>query len=514
MNEKLLVMKDIYKVYGNGVVANNKVNFDLNKGEIHSLVGENGAGKSTLMKILFGIEGYETGSITLNGNEFKVQSPLEAIKNGIGMVHQHFMLVPSLTVTENIMLGIEETQGLFIDREKTRNYVSEISKKYNLVINPDAIVADLTVGEMQKVEILKSLARGVDILILDEPTAVLTPQETTVLFKQLEVLKEKGITIVFISHKLKEIKQISDRITVMMSGRVTGTFENNDEISVNDISQLMVGRESIKKIEKIKANYGDVILEVSKVSQFNQYGLKCLDNVSFNLKEGQIIGIAGVDGNGQDELIELITGDSATEIEGDLLYKNESLIKKNIYEKRTSGISYIPSDRMKDGCSVNHSIAENLLSTFTDSDLFGKGIFFDENKIKDISNEQIKMFKVKAQSKDQNVGMLSGGNIQKVVVARELLSNPDLIIAEQPTRGIDVGAANLIHHELLKLRDQGKAIIIVSADLNELMELSDSLVVMCNGKCTAYIENSKDISEEELGYYMLGLKEQGSELNE
>ncbi|GAB6116694.1 MAG: ral nucleoside transport system ATP-binding protein [Thermoanaerobacterium sp.] len=506
---ELLKMHNITKIYPNGIVANKKVNFSVNEGEIHALVGENGAGKTTLMKILFGLERPEEGSIYINGSKVNITSPIVAIKNGIGMVHQHFMLVPSLTVAENIILGIEPQKNGFIDFRKAIEITEKLSEKYNLKVDPKAMVRDLPVGMKQKVEILKALLRGAKILILDEPTAVLTPQETTELFNELFHLKNNGHTIIFISHKLREVKQISDRITIMRHGKNVGVF-NTSDVTEQDISRLMVGRDVILKIEKTKSKPGNVVLYVKDLNHINEWGKTVLKNVSFSVRSGEILGIAGVEGNGQRELVEIITGLRKLD-KGELILNGKVINDFSIRERRELGISHVPEDRMVYGVAADGSIAENLISDRFEKKEFNRRILMDMKKVTNLSNQLIKEFRIQSNSPKQKVRMLSGGNIQKVVVAREFSSEPKLLIANQPTRGIDVGATELIHRRIIELRDKGVAVLLVSADLNEVMELSDSLIVMFGGEIVAYFEDVSYVTEEELGAYMLGLKKQSLE---
>lgn len=509
MSADILSMKGITKVYPNGIVANKEVDFSIRQGEIHALMGENGAGKSTLMKILFGLEQPEEGSIFLKGEKINITSPHAAIKYGIGMVHQHFMLVPSLTVAENMVLGIEPKKKGLIDFQKAVEITGNLSKQYNLGVDPKAKIEDLPVGTKQKVEILKALLRGAEILILDEPTAVLTPQETEELFQELTNLKSKGHTIIFISHKLNEIKQICDRITIMRNGRNVGVF-NTAEISREEISRLMVGRDVILEINKSKSNPGDAVLHVKELNYVNELGKKILKDVSLTVRSGEILGVAGVEGNGQRELVEIITGlrkGSAgnVEISGQTI---NSLTIKQIRDLKTS---HIPEDRMTYGVSAEGSIEENLISDRYDKKEFSKSIFLNMSKISELSKSLVSQFRVKCSSPGQSVKMLSGGNIQKVVVAREFTTDPKLLVADQPTRGIDVGATEFIRNKIVEMRDGGTAVLLISADLNEVLELSDSLIVMYGGEIAAYFEDASKVSEVELGTYMLGLKAQTKE---
>ncbi|TCL65897.1 simple sugar transport system ATP-binding protein [Hydrogenispora ethanolica] len=511
MVEEILRMDHITKVYPNGIMANQAVDFAVRAGEIHGLVGENGAGKSTLMKVLFGLETPEEGAIFLRGERLKLNSIAAAIQYGIGMVHQHFMLVPSLTVAENMVLGIEPRKNGLLDFEKAIEMTEAVAKKYNLPVEPRAIVADLTVGMKQKIEILKALLRGAKLLILDEPTAVLTPQETKELFKELIALKENGHTIIFISHKLKEIKEICDRITIMRGGRNVGVHEVKD-VTEEDISRLMVGRDVMLKVEKSPCQPGKPVLQVNQLSYTDEQGKAALKNISFAVRSGEILGIAGVEGNGQRELVELITGLRSYQ-QGRISIAGQEIGKRNIAQIRAIGTAHIPEDRMTYGVAGEGSIAENLVANrIKDRDL-NRGWLLDMKRIEELCRQLIRDYRVACSSPQQSVKMLSGGNMQKVVVAREVSAAPELLVADQPARGIDVGATEFIYKKLVELRENGAAILLVSADLNEVMELSDSLVVMYGGEIVAYFEASATVTEEELGLYMLGVKKQsGAEL--
>lgn len=502
--EKVLEMNNIMKIYPNGVVAVEDVTFELNKGEIHALLGENGAGKSTLMKILFGIETPEQGQIILNGKETTIKSSQDAIKKGIGMVHQHFMLVPSLTVAENIVLGVEPKNSMFMNMQKAVEISKNLSDKYNFDIDVELKVQELPVGIKQKVEILKALYRGADILILDEPTAVLTPQETEELFIQLKKLKDDGHTIIFISHKLDEIKAICDRATVMRNGKSKGTY-NVSEISTSEMSRLMVGRDVVLKFDKKPINLKETVLKVRNLTVAGSTGIKRVDDISFDLKAGEIFGIAGVEGNGQSHLIDALTGLTKKYV-GEIKIYDQDVNKHSIKEIRELGLAHIPEDRMTLGCAKNMNILDNMFTNqFDDTEFSGK-FMLKTKKIEARANELIKEYLVKCKSYKQNVGMLSGGNIQKVVVAREFSTNPKIIIANQPTRGIDVGAASFIRQRIIEFRDAGCAVILISADLNEVFELSDRLAVMYKGKFSGVFNDVKNLTEEELGKYMLGIK--------
>ena len=503
-DQTVLSMEHIMKIYGNGVVANEDVSLDLKKGEIHALLGENGAGKSTLMKVLFGIESPDEGRIILNGQEVTIKSPQDAISKGIGMVHQHFMLVPSLTVAENIILGVEPKKGLFINMNEAVEQAKGIAEKYNFDIDVTAKVEEIPVGIKQKVEILKALYRGADILILDEPTAVLTPQETSELFVQLNKLKKDGHTLIFISHKLDEIKKICDRATIMRSGRSMGTYSVAD-ISTDDMSRLMVGRDVVLTFEKNPPVLKDTMMRVRNLTVHNSQGVKKVDDLSFDLKGGEILGIAGVEGNGQSELIDTLTGLNKI-YSGQVMIMGDDIKDDSVRDIRDKKLAHIPEDRMTSGCAPTLNILENMFANqYMDPRYSGK-FMLKQKVIQEKANELIKEYLVKCKSYKQGVGMLSGGNVQKVVVAREFSTGPQIIIANQPTRGIDVGAAEFIRRRLLEFRDLGCAVILVSADLNEVFSLSDRLAVMYKGKFSGLFTDVAQVTEEELGQYMLGLK--------
>jgi len=503
---ELLRMEGITKVYPNGIVANKDVDFSVRSGEIHGLVGENGAGKSTLMKILFGLNRAERGQIILSGKPIRVDSPQMAIGHGIGMVHQHFMLVPSLTAAENLVMGSEPRKGIYLDTAAAIKTTEELGKKYNLVVDPKALVRDLPVGIKQRLEILKALFRGARILILDEPTAVLTPQESEELFAQLKLLRAQGNTIIFISHKLNEIKELCDRVTIMRNGAVQGTFDVSS-VDEKDISRLMVGRDVILEVQKGDAKPADTVLKVRDLVVFNRFRKRAVNGISFSVRAGEILGIAGVEGNGQGELVEAITG-LGTFAAGTISVNGKNVKGMSIRAIRDAGVCHVPEDRMTHGCAAGLSIEANLMSYNHDSKEFTKPVLFKGKAIRANAEKLVSEYAIKCSSPLQEVGMLSGGNIQKVVVAREFSSNPSLVVADQPTRGIDVGATEFIRARLVELRDQGAAVLLVSADLNEVMELSDSLIVMDGGKIGAYIPDAGAVTEEELGLYMLGLRKQ------
>ncbi len=508
-NKVVLKAENILKVYPNGVVANKDVNLEVYEGEIHALIGENGAGKSTLMKILFGMETPEGGKIYLNGEEVKIDSPKKAISLGIGMVHQHFMLVDPLTIAENIVLGAEPKKyGALMNHKEMIRISEECAKKYRFDIDVTEKIENVSVGIKQETEILKALVRGAKILIMDEPTAVLTPQETKKLFEELRILKSQGHTIIFISHKLNEIMEICDRVTIMRHGKTVETTYVKDT-SPQDISNKMVGREVVLHIEKKPAKIGNVCLEAENITYVNNIGKKMLDNVSLKLRAGEILSVAGVEGNGQSELAAILTG-MIKPMNGTVQVFDTKIEKYEPAEFRKNRVVYIPEDRMEVGCAVGMTIEENMFADKIERYL-KNNIFLDSRQMDSKSAEWVDDFKILCTSANQTVDMLSGGNMQKVVAARELTENVKVVIAEQPTRGIDAGASELIRRKLVELRDQGVAVLLISADLNEILELSDSCIVMYNGKINAYFGDTSHLTEEELGYYMLGVKKQSEE---
>ena len=457
----------------------------------------------------FGLEQPTSGEIWVNGEKLNLSSPSVAISHGIGMVHQHFMLVPSLTVAENMVLGMVPKKGLFIDHAKAVDITKEYAERFNLHVEPEAKVVDIPVGMKQKVEILKALVRGAKILILDEPTAVLTTQETTELFKELIHLKNQGYTIVFISHKLNEIMEITDRLTIMRGGRSMGVY-NTCDVTKEEISRLMVGRDVILNVQKDEARPTDTVLRVRDLEYVNEWHKKVLDKVSFDVRKGEILGIAGVEGNGQKELVDMLFGFN-TPNAGTISVEGESILGLSQSKIRGLGVSLVPEDRMLFGIAGTASIEENILSDRCADKRFNKGPLFNMKAIHEESDRLIKEYTVLCKSRKQQVGMLSGGNIQKVVVAREFSNNPVLILADQPTRGIDVGATEFIRKKLVELSRSGIAVLLVSADLNEVMELSDSLIVMQGGHIAAYFEDTKALTDDQMGEYMLGLKQQSAD---
>jgi simple sugar transport system ATP-binding protein len=488
-----------------GVIANNNINFSLQKGEIHGLLGENGAGKSVLMKTLYGMHIPEKGKIFVNGKEEKIDRPAKAIKLGIGMVHQHFMLVPHLTVVENIILGRElTTKKIFLDMNKTLKKVSVFCDQYNLCIPLKSKINSLTVGMQQRVEILKTLYRGADILILDEPTSVLTPQEAKALFSAIRALKEQGKTTVFISHKLKEVLQICDRITVLKKGKVEGTVKTS-ETNQNELAKMMVGRKVKTSYKKMKALRQKVVVKIENLKSYDDRGILSVKGVNFNVNTFEILGIAGVQGNGQTELVEVINGLRKIH-EGKIILNNKDISRISPKERIKMGISHVPEDRQKRGLILDFSVKENLILGSQDVSPFSNDkVRIDFEKVIDFSNKMIMDFSIKTPNQDTKARYLSGGTQQRVVVAREFSKNPRLIIASQPTRGLDIGATEYVHSKLIEMRDQGSAILLISADLDEIWMLSDRIAVMFEGKIVA-IKDPKKTNRQEIGLLMAGGK--------
>ena len=499
----LISMKNIYKQYPNGVVANNNVNLDIRQGEILALVGENGAGKSTLMKILYGFEHPTNGQILINDKLVNIAKPKDAIKNGIGMVHQNFMLIPSFTVAQNVVLGKEPTRGVLIDRKKAIEETETISRQYGLLVDPNSIVGKINVGLKQRVEILKTLYRGADILILDEPTAVLTPQETKELFAAIRVLVRDNKTVIFITHKLDEVKEISDRVSIMRDGSIIDTILTKD-ISQEEIANLMVGR-NIKPIERDATLPGNVLLECNNLYLINENGNKVINNISFNVKAGEILGVAGIEGNGQTELVEILTG-LQKPTAGKVFFKTREITSLDVRSIRQHGVSHIPEDRLSNGIAAMASIQDNIIVDRYYKRPYSNGISLNYKNIHHFSYELANEFQIKTKDTKETINNLSGGNIQKVIVARELSSDPSIIIAAQPTRGIDIGSTDYVRRTLLDKKKQGTGLLVVSADLSEVMAISDKIIIMYEGQIVGCFLNSSDLTEEEIGLYMLGVK--------
>ena len=501
MPEIALEMKNITKRFPL-VVANDKVNFKVYKAEIHALVGENGAGKSTLMSILYGLYQADSGQIFIDGKKVNIANPNVAIDLKIGMVHQHFMLVPPLTVTENIILGMEpkKNNGL-IDMEKAIKSVEELSKSMGFKIDSKAKIENISVGIQQRVEIIKVLYRGAEILVMDEPTAVLTPQEVEELFEILRALKKQGKTIIFITHKLNEVKALSDRITVMRRGKVVG-IKNTKDTNQEEIASMMVGRKVIFEIEKKPTNLGKTALKVKKLKALNNKRLPAVNDISFEIKEGEILGFAGVEGNGQTELVEVITGLRPAS-SGKILLYDRDITNYSPRSIREDKIAHIPEDRRQRGIISNFTVAGNLILGSHYRQPFNKGLSLNFNVINNHANNLIKDFDIRPSDKDNLLKSLSGGNQQKVIVARELFGEPKLLIAAQPTRGLDVGSIEFVHQQILNERDKGKAILLISADLEEILSISDRIAVIYEGKIVKILDPKKT-DEKELGLLMTG----------
>jgi len=501
-------MKGITKVYPNGVAANQGVDFNLRKGEIHALMGENGAGKSTLMKMLFGLEQPTSGEIIVNGEKLELTSPSVAIAHGIGMVHQHFMLVPSLSVAENMVLGmVPRKSGIFIDRAKAIAITKEYSERFNLRVEPEAKVMDIPVGMKQKVEILKALVRGAKILIMDEPTAVLTSQETAELFVELKHLKEQGYTIVFISHKLNEIMEVADRCSVLRKGKYIGTVDVKNTTK-EELSRMMVGRDVEFAVQKDPAKPTDVVLELKgmTVASKTTKGKKAVDNVSFKVRRGEIVCIAGIDGNGQTELVYGISGLEPV-VSGSVSLCGQDITKTPIRKRSLMGMSHIPEDRHKHGLVLDYSLEDNMiLQTYFKPEFTSKLGFLKRGNIREHADRLIEKFDVRSgQGAITKARSMSGGNQQKAIVAREIDKDPELLIAVQPTRGLDVGAIEYIHKQIVNHRDAGNGVLLVSLELEEVMSLSDRILVMYEGEIVGELDPKKT-TVEELGLYMAGAK--------
>ncbi|MEM7128245.1 MAG: ABC transporter ATP-binding protein [Chloroflexota bacterium] len=500
----LVTMTGITKIYPNGVTANQNVDFSVQKGEIHALVGENGAGKSTLMKILYGLEEPTSGQIALNGQQVHIPNPHMAIELGIGMVHQNFMLVPSFTVAQNVVLGREPKRGRFVDSEKAIQITNNLAKEYGLEVDAEATVETTPVGMRQRVEILKTLYRGADLLILDEPTAVLTPQETDDLFEAVHRLVDQGKTVIFITHKLVEVKEISQRVTVMRQGEVTGRV-NTANVTEEEIARLMVGREVFLDVNKPPQQQGQSIAQIRHLGYISETGRPMLRNLSFDVYAGEILGIAGVEGNGQTELAEVLSGLKAATT-GDIAVNGHTLTEADARRVRLAGVAHIPEDRLTNGVALESSIAENLVVDRYEQPPFTRHGILSPMQIRQNAEALIQAFDIRTSGPDAPIGSLSGGNMQKVIVAREFSAEPMLLIAAQPTRGVDIGASEFVRNQLIEKRNEGKAVLLISADLAEVMSLADRIAVLYKGEIVGIFDNSPELTEHELGLYMLGIK--------
>jgi len=499
--EVVVEMRGITKRFP-GVLANDHVDFEVRAGEVHALLGENGAGKTTLMNVLYGIYQPDEGEIYVRGRKVKIRSPRDAIKLGIGMVHQHFMLVSPHTVAENIALGLS-TAKFFLPLREVERKISELSKKYGLRVDPKARIWQLSTGEQQRVEILKALYRGANILILDEPTSVLTPGEIKELFATLRRMAEEGRAIVFITHKLDEVMAVSDRVTVLRKGRVVATLETS-KTNKRELARLMVGREVLFQLEKSPARIGGVVLEVRNLQALNDKGLLALKGVSFKVHEGEIFGIAGVAGNGQRELIEVITG-LRRAVKGKVVLLGEDVTNRTPRELIDRGVCHIPEERIRTGLVPDMSVAENLILKSYRRPPFSRGPLLNYSEIRRYAEKLVSEYDVMTPSVDTPAKLLSGGNIQRLILARETSGKPRLIVAAHPTYGLDVGATEYIRRLLLKFRDGGAAILLVSEDLEEVLSLSDRIAVMFEGEFMGVVD-ADDVDVEEIGLMMAGVR--------
>jgi simple sugar transport system ATP-binding protein len=476
----------------------------LKKGEIHALLGENGAGKSTLMSILFGLYQPTSGKIKVRGEEVFLKNPNDANDLHIGMVHQHFKLVDTFDVVENIILGKEDSKYGFLKKADARDRIIELSEQYKFNINPDALIKDITVGMQQRVEILKMLYRDAEIMIFDEPTAVLTPQEIEELMKIMKDLAAEGKSIILITHKLKEIKEVADRCTVLRKGKYIGTVDV-DKTSIEEMAEMMVGRQVTFEVEKDEIEVQDPVLTVHDLNMTNNEGKQVLKNVSFDVKAGEILCVAGIEGNGQTQLVEAITG-LRRNYTGTVQLHETDISKFTIRNRTLEGIGHIPEDRHKHGLVLDYTLAENMILQSYFDEEFSKNGFLKFDAINEHTDDLIERFDIRSGRGGKTTSRsMSGGNQQKAIVAREFDRNPDLMIAVQPTRGLDVGAIEYIHKQLINLRDQGKAVLLVSLELDEVMSVSDRILVMYEGELVANV-NPKDVTENDLGLYMSGSK--------
>ena len=496
----VLEMRGITKQFP-GVLANDAVDFELLPGEVHALLGENGAGKSTLMNILYGLYHPDAGSIWVHGKETRIDSPRAAIDLGIGMVHQHFMLIPVMTVAENIVLGVEPRHdGIFLDHREAYERVSELSQRFGLAVDPDARIDKITVGQQQRVEILKALYRGADILILDEPTAVLTPQEAQELFEIIRSLLAQGKSIVFITHKLNEVLEIADRITVLRRGKKIETLRT-EGATEQSLARLMVGREVLLRVDKRPAQPGEPLLEVESLHALDDRGLEAVRGASFTVRAGEIVGVAGVDGNGQTQLIEAITGLRSVQ-DGTVRIGGRDLTRASTNDVIDAGVGHIPEDRLRRGLVLEFNLAENLALHDFDRPPNSRFGWMSPRRLLTRAAKVLREFDVRGGGPRTPARSLSGGNQQKVVVAREVDRDPRVLIAAQPTRGLDVGAIEFVHRRLVEERDEGRAVLLVSLELDEILSLSDRILVMYEGRIVG--EYPPDVDEQVLGLAMLG----------
>ena len=493
-----------------GIKANDDITLQLRKGEIHALLGENGAGKSTLMSVLFGLYQPEQGTIRKNGQEVKINNPNDANALGIGMVHQHFKLVECFTVLDNIILGVEDTKHGFLQKDEARKKVMALSEKYGLRVDPDALVSDISVGMQQRVEILKMLYRDNEILIFDEPTAVLTPQEIDELMEIMRGFKKEGKSILFITHKLNEIMAVADRCTVLRKGKYMGTVDIKDTTK-EELSRMMVGRDVQLQVEKKPANPGAVVLDVQNVTMHNDQRKKdSVKDVTFQVHAGEIVCLAGIEGNGQTEFVYGLTGlEKLTN--GKITLDGKDITHATIRQRSKDGMSHIPEDRHKHGLVLDYSLENNMVLQRYWQPEFQKGGFIQSDKVREYSDKLIAQYDVRSgQGSSTIVRSMSGGNQQKAIIAREIDKDPKLLVAVQPTRGLDVGAIEYIHRQIVAQRDKGKAVLLVSLELDEVMNLSDRILVMYEGEIVGEFD-PKTTTVQELGLYMAGARKQGKE---
>lgn len=489
-----------------GIVANDNIKLQLKKGEVHALLGENGAGKSTLMGMLFGMYKPDRGCIKVRGKEVKISNPNVANDLGIGMVHQHFKLVENFTVTENIILGCEPKKGLVVDIKTAAKRIEELSKQYGLNVDPYAKIEDISVGMQQRVEILKMLYRDANVLIFDEPTAVLTPSEIDELISIIKGMTKEGKSVIIITHKLKEIKAVADKCTVIRRGKYIGTVDVKDTTE-SEMAKMMVGREVSFKVEKSEAKPKETVVSIKNISVKNNKKVLGLKNFSLDIKAGEIVGIAGVEGNGQTELVEALTGMRQVE-SGIIEFKNKDITKESIRQRIDDGIAHIPEDRHKRGLILDYTMEDNMVLKSYKKAPFSKFGLINRAKIREYANKIIETFDVRSGEGGQSIARsLSGGNQQKGVIGREIESNPDLLIAVQPTRGLDVGSIEYIHKRLVEQRDLGKAVLLVSLELDEVLNVSDRIAVVNNGELIGIV-NANETNENEVGLMMAGVKKE------